>query len=732
MNLESRRGRVLPPDLDDRTWQDLVDQMRALIPRYAPQWTDHNPSDLGIALIELVAWLGESIIYRLNQTPQKSYLAFLELLGITRDPPTPARTHLTFTSGAGAVLVPAGTQAQTAAQEGRTPVVFETDEDVVVQPTTLDAALSVGPYPDAALTSRYTTVSGAVVGPPTAAHLFEVPPGSLRQLCLGFDKRVEEELVLGLRLYLPLPAAVGSRLSWVYSRGTDEPMAWPTVPTVGDGTDGLRHDGSVRLRAPADWTAQRATGPTATQPWTTVLPSTPADELQGPRFWLGLRLDNRTGTDPVTVGIDRLLFNAAAARTALTLRAPEVLGRSSGEPFQVFELRHHPLFRRPGLGDPYGHLSVQVGVGEPPEWTGWARVEDLPPGPGQVCRVDPVTGEVGFGNHDDRTGLGHGSIPPAGSLVRAATYRHVDAGAAGNVAPGQVTVLGTTVAGAMPTGITAVTNRAPGRDGTDEEPISETLRRAPEELKIRDRAVTVDDYEFLAREASNDVLIRRCLPPRLHNTDGPGAPPAWVRGDPWTFAGIVRAPGTVNLIVVPDQGPTVSRPEPTQEQLREVRAHLEPRRDLTAGLAVLGPRYLPVIVHVDLVVWQQAVDAGADLERVRADTRERIQAFLHPTRGGPARSGWRVGQPVFTSDLFRAIMPTEDLGYISSLQVRPDIPAYHFPPINPGGTASNFNAPLERPFPLSPLGASVRLADYELVCAPPAATHQVASTMARG
>ena len=93
MTFESRRGRIVPPNLDDRTWQDLVDEMRALIPKYAPQWTDHNPSDLGITLIELFAWLAEGVIYRLNQTPEKNYVAFLNLLGITRDPPTPA-THL--------------------------------------------------------------------------------------------------------------------------------------------------------------------------------------------------------------------------------------------------------------------------------------------------------------------------------------------------------------------------------------------------------------------------------------------------------------------------------------------------------------------------------------------------------------------------------------------------------------------------------------------------------------
>jgi hypothetical protein len=61
------RGRLEPPDLDDRTWEEIVAQARALIPTYAPDWTDHNPSDLGIALVELFAWLVEGMIFRLNR-----------------------------------------------------------------------------------------------------------------------------------------------------------------------------------------------------------------------------------------------------------------------------------------------------------------------------------------------------------------------------------------------------------------------------------------------------------------------------------------------------------------------------------------------------------------------------------------------------------------------------------------------------------------------------------------
>ena len=59
MTFPSQRGRILPPE---PRRPDLAGPRRpdaALIPRYAPGWTDHNPSDLGITLIELFAWLAE-------------------------------------------------------------------------------------------------------------------------------------------------------------------------------------------------------------------------------------------------------------------------------------------------------------------------------------------------------------------------------------------------------------------------------------------------------------------------------------------------------------------------------------------------------------------------------------------------------------------------------------------------------------------------------------------------
>ncbi|MFI9155488.1 putative baseplate assembly protein [Streptomyces sp. NPDC053367] len=683
MTMHSQRGRILPPDLDDRTWQDLAAEMRELRKKYTERWTDDSPSDIGMTLIELFAWLAEGIIFRLNQVPEKNYIAFLNLMGITRNPATPAAASLTFTTRAPSVEVPAGTQAQTVATEGEAPIVFETDQDLTVLPTRLTTALLVTLDQDSG-DVVYDDVSGDLVGTPTGRLLVNVSSGLITRLCLGFEEPIPPgtEILLRPRLYRPLPSSPAGEVTWTHSVGEEAPDAWPGLAPP-SGLRTLREE-HVRLSAPQDWARQN---PTVHWPDVHARNSIFNEE----RFWIGLGIENQ-GEEELRIGLGRVLFNAAPAHTALTIRSPEVLGTSTGEPFQVFTLRNRPLHKRTDPKAPYADLVVQVGQGMPPVWETWQLVPELLPGAGKVYRLDPVTGEISFGSHDDRRQQGRGSIPPAGSQVRAERYRFVSSGTSGNVSPGRVVVLGTRVDGAMPAGVGGVTNLAAGTDGSDEEPIEESLRRAPEELKIRDRAVTAEDFAFLAREATSDVRISRCLPPH---------PPS---GPPWTFGGIDRAPGNVNVIVVPDQGERVARPEPPPELVDMVRGYLDERRDLTVRLFVHGPRYLPVVTDVSVVVWREAIRAGVDLDAVETDVRERIAAFLHPTRGGTTGTGWEVGQHVFSSDLFRAVMPDDHVGFIERITVAPGTPDY------PGG----------RPFRDAPAGAAVQVADYELVCAGPA------------
>ena len=82
--------------LDDRRFQDLVNEARLKINQTCPEWTEHNVSDPGITLIELFAWMTETIIFRLNRIPDKLHVALLELLGIHMEPPTAARTEVQF------------------------------------------------------------------------------------------------------------------------------------------------------------------------------------------------------------------------------------------------------------------------------------------------------------------------------------------------------------------------------------------------------------------------------------------------------------------------------------------------------------------------------------------------------------------------------------------------------------------------------------------------------------
>lgn len=70
------------PNLDDLGFDQLVADAKALIPVYDPEWTNYNPSDPGITLIELFAWFCEMVLYRIDQVTEENQLQFLKLMGV--------------------------------------------------------------------------------------------------------------------------------------------------------------------------------------------------------------------------------------------------------------------------------------------------------------------------------------------------------------------------------------------------------------------------------------------------------------------------------------------------------------------------------------------------------------------------------------------------------------------------------------------------------------------------
>src|ERR1700704_1781696 len=138
---------LMVPNLDDRRFQDLVDDAKRLVQQRCPEWTDHNVSDPGVTLIELFAWMTDQLVYRLNRVPERNYVKFLELIGVTLFPPTAARTQVTLWLTApqpDLVRTPSGTQVAPVRTETDEAIVFATTEDLPIVPASLTELGSMG------------------------------------------------------------------------------------------------------------------------------------------------------------------------------------------------------------------------------------------------------------------------------------------------------------------------------------------------------------------------------------------------------------------------------------------------------------------------------------------------------------------------------------------------------------------------------------------------------------
>src|SRR5438093_12989332 len=94
---ERSRTMSLPaPHIDDLNFQSLVDDAKRMVQQRCPEWTDHNVSDPGVTLIETFAYMVDQLLWRLNRVPDRTYIKFLELIGLNLQPPSAARAPITF------------------------------------------------------------------------------------------------------------------------------------------------------------------------------------------------------------------------------------------------------------------------------------------------------------------------------------------------------------------------------------------------------------------------------------------------------------------------------------------------------------------------------------------------------------------------------------------------------------------------------------------------------------
>jgi len=616
--------------LDDRGFQDLVDEAKKKIPLYCPEWTDHNVSDPGITLVELFAWMVDMLLYRVNQMPHKHYVKLLELLGITLEPPRAATAPLTFYLSApqpAPVVIPRATAVSTRRVDQAEPVVFTTQEELRIQPAELGQIL--------------------VRKQRGSSMAYEDVP--LRRLKKEFTPFSDESPRVGEAIYLGFAAplhhhVLGVDLTCVRAGGQNivpenPPLQWQAwtgggwvdLPLEQDGTGGMSWSGQVRLRLPE--LAQRAIG-----------------EVNA--YWVRCEVIGASGemrpytTSPIIREVKLVSWGATVPATHASEERDERLGRSDGSPGQTYTLAHTPVLPR------WETERLEVWLPGMRTWQPWREVTDFSEtGPeDQVYAMDSVSGEVTFGpalRLSDGSVRQYGAIPPRGADIRFSSYRY-GGGTSGNVRSGTITELKSSIAY-----VSRVTNHAPALGGLDAETLDAAMFRAKSLLRTRYRAVTADDYEHLVRQAFPGRVARvRCLQTPLAGGRG-GAP----------------SPGQVYVMLIPAlheqeaQGyiplSRLALPEALRE---EVQAFLDERRLLTSHLQVREAGLKRVRVTARVVA-----QPGVDHARLELAVIAALNRTLNPLVGGPDGHGWPFGRELYLSDLYACIQGVEGIQYIQDV-----------------------------------------------------------------
>jgi predicted phage baseplate assembly protein len=619
------------PNLDDRRFQDLVDDARRLVQRRCPEWTDHNVSDPGITLIETFAYLVDQVLYRLNRVPERSYVTFLELMGVELFPPSAARVPVTLWLTAPMEedrVVEAGTEVATRRRRTSEALVFRTIEDLTILSCHRRYVMTGGSD------GRPFDQSGELANERPVAAFSPTP-------------EVDDVLFVGLSRAVPGCAVAVHVECEAEGHGidpTDPPWIWEALGADGwvrcdvvDHTGGFNQPGDVIVHVPGSHIEsvleERSAG------WLRCRIVAPERETQtsytDSPLLLALDADTIGGTVMAVHGEDIV---------------DEVVGVSEGVPGQRF-----PLLRKPVVA---AERPIQLEVAGPDGWEPWEQVQSFgESGPGDHhWRLSANEGAVIFGpavRMQDGEQRSYGAIPPAGVHIRVRRYR-TGGGRAGNVGAHEIVTLRSAIAF-----IGAVDNMRPAVGGVDGETVQAAKTRGPLVLGTRNRAVTARDYEQLARECTPEVARVRCLP-----VDDGGRVTADAGGA-----------GGVRVLIVPAVAPdeagriTFDQLVPSESMMATVRHYLEERRMVGARVIVTPPRYLGVTAVIRLRARMRA-----DPDEVRARALDALYGYFDPLRGGPDGDGWAFGRPILLGEVFGVAQRVDGVDLIEDARMFPADP----------------------------------------------------------
>jgi len=636
---------IRPPALDDRNFNDLVDELIARIPAHTPEWTNPRPGDPGVTIVELFAWLTDTLLYRANLIPERQRLAFLSLLGIQMKPAVPARGMISVgfddkTVTATQVVPPFVTvkgplNSETVSETTVLPVAGEayfkrllTDDETASVHDLLPGLVQL--YGITGTPKPYATTPAFPGGVPDAAglDLVKTADGSL-WIALTAEKGLvdavrnsigSQAISVGFTPALEIPALfedVGPRgaipHTWQITTGsttTDVP-ALLTLDVLADSTQGLRRQGVERLLLP------RTDLIGAPSNDVRLNLSAGVGDVQPPRIddpdkaamivaWLRLR----PAVKMQAMAVSWVSVNAIEVEQLETSK-PRIIGQSDGSANQEFSLQQKSVER--------ATFVLQVEEPNAPVLV-WQQIPDFAQA-GRDSLVYVLDSEAGIVRFGDGV---RGKIPEITRRIRVVSMRS-GGGAAGNLSPGSLTDI--TTSGQK----LKVTQTLPTRGGADSETLPDAELRIPGLFRNRDRAVTELDYKQLALQTPGVQLGRAEVLARFK--------PQQRRSG---------VPGVVSVMVLPFKTPP-GPPNPVADRptLEAVYDYLSSRVPVATELYVIGCEYVPISISIGVTLLD-----GVARETVLAQVRDAARAFLWPLPGGGTDGlGWRLGRAVRDREL---------------------------------------------------------------------------------
>ncbi|MEO0536684.1 MAG: hypothetical protein AAF215_22750 [Cyanobacteria bacterium P01_A01_bin.123] len=666
------------PPLDDRNYTDILQDAIARIPVHNPEWTNFNDSDPGVTLIQLFAFMTESILYRANQIPERNRLKFLQLLGIPLVPAAAAQGFVTVSNDRGPLdsrSFPAGLDVR-AGQ-----VRFRTTQGLTVLPITAQLFYKQAIDPSDEQDTLYRQLYADLLGDSRVPAFYETvpmppprPDGTLPVLDLATDTvdgclwiallsrpgetpeaaraqladETPKTLTLGIMPHLDETGVTLAQGEITRAAGEHAPVQWeiadatnPTPnyrPLVSRSRGAfLNAPGLVEIDLPGTEVQLTSWNFAALEPGlegTDEYPPSLADTNLSDRLmtWIRLRLDTTSETATTTSLKARLSWvgiNATQVQQRVIVTG-EVVGTGTGEPDQVFQLAHAPVLPDTldltvggTLWQPIDDLLAadpEVPVSDPrlPIYQSEITHEVSAELRSEVFALDPESGQITFG---DGT---HGARP---RQLIVASYAY------GGGRQGNVGVNAITRSPELPAGF-KVTNPLRTWGGDDAQDTTAAEKGVSRYVQHRDRLVSITDFADVTHQTPGidlgRVAILPLFDPSLFDPDNPV---------------LTDIPGAVTVMVIP-ASPNNTNPQPDQFFLEAVCNHLQPRRLVTTELFVRGPHYVDVWISVGITLL-----GGYAAGPVREAVKEELYRFLSPLYGGQQGTGWPLNGPVLQGEL---------------------------------------------------------------------------------